>query len=190
MESSTKKIARTFVYSDKLGFREPTMAIRSLRCLPRLGVRTAPQPRFWSAKSEAAGLKSDRPALQVFGVGRSLLVVAALAGVLALPPQLCAQEIPLERCDALPVIDVLVAGQHVRLLVDTAATSMLNLKSFTTGRAKDIRVTSWSGTLATSAKEITLGEVLIGSTKLIGGRAGGETCGGDARGDAELSGGV
>ena len=144
------------------------MAIRSLRCLPRLGVRTAPQPRFWSAKSEAAGLKSDRPALQVFGVGRSLLVVAALAGVLALPPQLCAQEIPLERCDALPVIDVLVAGQHVRLLVDTAATSMLNLKSFTTGRAKDIRVTSWSGTLATSAKEITLGEVLIGSTKLIG----------------------
>jgi ketosteroid isomerase-like protein len=62
----------------------------------------------------------------------------------------------------------LVAGKHTVFLVDTAATSMLNLKSFGEGRAKDIRVTSWSGTLATSAKEITLGEVAIGSTKLIG----------------------
>jgi ketosteroid isomerase-like protein len=68
----------------------------------------------------------------------------------------------------LPVIDVLVGGEKVTLLVDTAATSMLNLKSFAAGRAKDIRVTSWSGTLATSAKEITLGEVVIGSTKLVG----------------------
>ena len=79
-----------------------------------------------------------------------------------------AQELQLEKCDALPVIDVLVAGEHTTLLVDTAATSMLNLKSFTAGRSKDIRITSWSGTLATSAKEVTLGEVLIGNTKLVG----------------------
>ena len=89
-------------------------------------------------------------------------------GFLASPTRSCAQEIALEQCDALPVIDVLVAGQHTRLLVDTAATSMLNLKSFSGGQARDIRVTSWSGTLATSAKEITLGEMTIGSTKLIG----------------------
>jgi hypothetical protein len=78
-----------------------------------------------------------------------------------------AQELPLERCDALPVIDVQVAGLHKVFLVDTAATSMLNLESFAAGQAKDIRVTSWSGTLATSAKEVTLRDLTVGQTKLI-----------------------
>jgi ketosteroid isomerase-like protein len=88
--------------------------------------------------------------------------------LLAWPLRVGAQEIPLERCDALPILDVLVGGKHATFLVDTAATSMLNLMSFGEGRAKDIRVTSWSGTLATSAKEVTLGEVAIGNTKMIG----------------------
>jgi ketosteroid isomerase-like protein len=78
-----------------------------------------------------------------------------------------AQELPLERCDALPVIDVQVAGLHKSFLVDTAATSILNLESFTAGQARDIRVTSWSGTLATSAKEVTLPDLTVGRTKLM-----------------------
>ena len=53
-----------------------------------------------------------------------------------------AQELPLERCDALPVIDVQVAGLHKWFLVDTAATSILNLESFAAGHARNIRVTS------------------------------------------------
>jgi hypothetical protein len=79
-----------------------------------------------------------------------------------------AQEIALEKCDALPVINVAVAGSAKTFLVDTAATSMLNLKSFADGKARDIRVTSWRGTLATSAKEVTVGEFVVGNTKLIG----------------------
>lgn len=78
-----------------------------------------------------------------------------------------AQELPLERCDALPVIDVQVAGLHKSFLVDTAATSMLNLESFAAGQARDIRVTSWSGTLATSAKEVTLPDLSVGRTKVV-----------------------
>jgi len=78
-----------------------------------------------------------------------------------------AQELPLERCDALPVIDVQVAGLHKSFLVDTAATSILNLESFIAGQARDIRVTSWSGTLATSAKEVTLPDLTVGRTKLM-----------------------
>jgi hypothetical protein len=97
-----------------------------------------------------------------------LLLIAALAGVVVSPLRLSAQEIPLERCDVLPIIDVLVAGKHATFLLDTAATSILNLKSFTGVRSRDIRITSWSGTLATSAKEVTLGELTVGSTKLIG----------------------
>jgi ketosteroid isomerase-like protein len=78
-----------------------------------------------------------------------------------------AQELPLERCDTLPVIDVQVAGLHKWFLVDTAATSMLNLESFAEGQARNIHVTSWSGTLATSAKEVTLPDLTVGKTKLM-----------------------
>jgi len=77
-----------------------------------------------------------------------------------------AQELPLEHCDALPGIEVQVAGHPRWFLVDTAATSMLNLESFAEGASRDIRVTSWSGTLATSAKQVTLEELEIGRTKV------------------------
>ena len=78
------------------------------------------------------------------------------------------QEIPLKRCDKLPVIEVAVGGDSMLFLVDTAATSILNLKSFAEGTARDVQVTSWSGTLATSAREISLKQMEIGGTKLIG----------------------
>lgn len=78
-----------------------------------------------------------------------------------------AQEIPLEHCDSLPVVTVKIAGRPSLFLVDTAATSMLNLASFAEGAAKDIRVTSWTGTLATSAKEVALSELSVGRTTLL-----------------------
>jgi hypothetical protein len=78
-----------------------------------------------------------------------------------------AQELPMERCDALPVIDVQVAGLDKWFLVDTAATSILNLESFAAGQARNIHVTSWSGTLATSAKEVTLPDLTVGRTKVL-----------------------
>ena len=77
-----------------------------------------------------------------------------------------AQEIPLERCDRLHVIPVTVGDQSFRFLVDTGATSMLNLHSFNTGRSKEVEVTSWTGTLATSAREVTLNDVVIGEAHL------------------------
>lgn len=54
----------------------------------------------------------------------------------------------------------------MRFLLDTAATSMLNLKSFSSGRSKEIQVTSWSGTAATSAREVFLPEMLFGDHRL------------------------
>lgn len=86
----------------------------------------------------------------------------------ALPHAAVPQEIPLDHCDALPVVQVTVGGHPMRFLVDTAATSMLNLGSFGAGRARAMRVTSWSGTLATSAREVTLDELVVGYTKLVG----------------------
>jgi SnoaL-like domain/Aspartyl protease len=78
-----------------------------------------------------------------------------------------AQQIPLERCDTLPLVQVQIGGQTSWFLVDTGATSILNLQSFGTGARKDIRVTSWTGTLATSAKEVTLPDLTIGRTTML-----------------------
>src|SRR5215470_12978623 len=72
-------------------------------------------------------------------------------------------EIPIERCDLLPIVGVRIDGTDMRFLLDTAATSMLNLRSFSSGRSKDIKVTSWSGTAATSAREVFLPELMFGN---------------------------
>src|SRR5882762_9543875 len=99
----------------------------------------------------------------------SLLPLFALLFTLGIAPRpATAQEIPLKHCDKLPIIEVRVGGQSMVFLVDTAATSILNLQSFKEGETRDIQVTSWTGTLATSAKEVTLKEVVIGNTKLMG----------------------
>jgi hypothetical protein len=93
---------------------------------------------------------------------------ALLLAIQVIPRPATAQEIPLKHCDTLPIIDVAVGDQSMVFLVDTAATSLLNLQSFTEGTTRDVSVTSWSGTLATSAKEVALKEVVIGNTKLMG----------------------
>jgi ketosteroid isomerase-like protein len=75
-------------------------------------------------------------------------------------------EIPIERCDRLPVVTMKVAGENRRFLLDTGATSILNLKSFATGESGKIRIHSWSGSAATSAREVFLPEVELGTHKL------------------------
>ncbi|HEX7288600.1 MAG TPA: nuclear transport factor 2 family protein [Candidatus Angelobacter sp.] len=91
----------------------------------------------------------------------ALLLSLLPAGLLAR-----AEDIPLETCDRLPVVQMDVAGLKLLFLVDTAATSMLNLKSFTRGEARRIAVTSWSGTVQASAREITLSDLAIGEHHL------------------------
>jgi hypothetical protein len=86
---------------------------------------------------------------------------------LGTPGRAQAQEIPLEPCDTLPLIKVEVDGRPMHFLVDTAATSLLNLKSFVEGRVRDVRITSWTGTLTTSAREVTVNEMIVGRTKLM-----------------------
>jgi len=46
-------------------------------------------------------------------------------------------------------------------------TSFLDLKSFAEGKEARYENTSWTGTLATSAKEVTLKEMVIGNTKFV-----------------------
>ena len=77
-----------------------------------------------------------------------------------------AQELPLRQCDRLPVVAVRVGKTEMNFLVDTAATSLLNSNSFSSGRSKDIRIASWTGTTATSAREVSLPEFTLGDHTL------------------------
>jgi hypothetical protein len=75
-------------------------------------------------------------------------------------------EVPIERCDRLPIVKVRIGSREMRFLVDTAATTMLNLKSFSSGRLKEIQISSWSGTAATSAREVSISELTLGTHHL------------------------
>ena len=75
-------------------------------------------------------------------------------------------EIPIERCDRLPVVKVHIAGKDMHFLVDTAATTLLNLKSFAGGRSKEAHIASWTGTAATSAREVSIPELTLGKHAL------------------------
>jgi len=77
-----------------------------------------------------------------------------------------AQEIPLRQCDRLPIVTVRVGKTEMSFLVDTAATSLLNLKSFSSGRTKEVAIASWTGTTATSAREVSVAEFTLGDHTL------------------------
>ncbi|HET7873097.1 MAG TPA: aspartyl protease family protein, partial [Terriglobales bacterium] len=96
---------------------------------------------------------------------RFLPTAAVLTFLIAATAAL-AEDVPLETCDRLPVLEVNVSGRKALFLVDTAATSMLNLKSFTHGDARRISVTSWSGTVEAKAQAITLADLAVGEHHL------------------------
>jgi len=95
-----------------------------------------------------------------FAIAAFLLAFGLTAGTQA---QTARDEIPLEHCDRLPVIKVEVADRDMRFLVDTGATTILNLKSFAGGHSKQIQISSWSGAADTSAREVSLPALKLGS---------------------------
>jgi hypothetical protein len=54
----------------------------------------------------------------------------------------------------------------MRFLLDTGATTILNLKAFSAGTSKKIRVDSWRGAAATSAREVSLPDFKLGGHTL------------------------
>jgi len=106
------------------------------------------------------------PGLFFAAVGGLLLSIAvqpqrANAQTAQTPPNPNATEIPLQRCDRLPVVILQVNDADKRFLVDTAATSMLNEKSFASGHSKEIRVQSWNQTTALSARVVVIDELRL-----------------------------
>lgn len=104
-----------------------------------------------------AGLKALAVAIAFF------LFAGSNARAQQSPPS----EIPLQHCDRLPVVLVQVENVEMRFLVDTAATSMLNVKSFPTGRSKQVQISSWNGVKSATAKEVSLTEIQLGNRRLV-----------------------
>jgi len=77
-------------------------------------------------------------------------------------------EIPLQRCDRLPIVILRADNVDKRFLVDTAATSLLNEKSFPRGHNRAVRIQSWNETTALSAREVSIGELSLGNHILLG----------------------
>jgi len=108
------------------------------------------------------------PRLQIRGFASILygLTCGLFPATVSAQDPVAKDEIPIERFDRLPVVKVHVAGKDMHLLVDTAATTLLNLKSFAGGRSKEVHITSWTGTAATSAREVSLPELTLGKHTL------------------------
>jgi ketosteroid isomerase-like protein len=97
----------------------------------------------------------------------ALLLTLAAHKVQAQSPANSA-EIPLQRCDSLPVVVLQINHADKRFLIDTAATSMLNEKSFPQGREKEVRVQSWNEVTPLKAREVAVGELSLGNHTLRG----------------------
>jgi ketosteroid isomerase-like protein len=103
-------------------------------------------------------------------IRRSLLTFAS-AGVIfplaapsgAAQTSISTTEIPIQRCDRLPVVILQVDKEDKRFLVDTAATSFLNAKSFTGRHSKEVRIQSWNETTALNASDIAIDELSLGT---------------------------
>jgi ketosteroid isomerase-like protein len=97
--------------------------------------------------------------------GAALVFLIAMPALRAQTPP-AESEIPLQRCDRLPVAIVEVNNTEKRFLIDTAATSMLNQKSFRSGRSTDVRVQSWNKTTSLNAREVEVNELSLGGHHL------------------------
>lgn len=72
------------------------------------------------------------------------------------------EDIPLESCDRLPVVQVRISGMKFLFLVDTAAVSTLNLQSFAHGDPTRAAVSSWSGTVEAKAQKVVVADLAVG----------------------------
>ena len=77
-------------------------------------------------------------------------------------------EIPLQRCDRLPIVILRADNVNKRFLIDTAATSLLNKKSFPRGQSRAVRIQSWNETTALNAHEVSIDELSLGKRTLVG----------------------
>jgi hypothetical protein len=125
---------------------------------------------FWRGDNQPAAIAKMilGRLLSLPSPARRLVAILMIVSVFWLPgawaqDSLSAEEIPIQRCDGLPVIKVRINSTDKFFLLDTASTTILNLRSFPSGRAKPIPVTTWTGNSTASGREVVLPEVTVGN---------------------------
>jgi SnoaL-like domain len=108
--------------------------------------------------------QEDRPAQAVQCLGCKEPLTATEKSGAEAPRSV--DEIALEHCDSLPMVKVQADGAEKYLLLDTAATSILNRKSFSSAKSREVRIASWTGTTVTHAEEVSIAELSIANHKI------------------------
>ncbi len=65
------------------------------------------------------------------------------------------------------MVKLRIDSTDMRFLLDTGATTVLNIKTFSSGRSKQIQITSWSGTAETNEREVFLPELVLWCSEAI-----------------------
>jgi len=110
--------------------------------------------------------QEDRPAQTVHCLGCKEPAAATVKSGADAPRSV--DEIVLENCDRLPMVKLQADGTEKYLLLDTAATSILNRKSFPSVNSREVRIASWTGTTVTHAEEVSITELSIANHKMRG----------------------
>lgn len=76
------------------------------------------------------------------------------------------EDVPLENCDRLPAVQVRISAAKFLFLVDTAATSTLNIHSFGHGDPTHAAISSWTGTTEAKAQDVLISDLAIGQHHL------------------------
>ena len=121
---------------------------------------------LWAGPVRFLFAQEDRPAQAVQCLGCKETAKAIEKSGTQAPNSV--DEIVLEHCDRLPMVKVQIDGTEKYLLLDTAATSILNRKSFSSASSREVRIVSWMGTTVTHAEEVSLGELSIANHKMRG----------------------
>jgi hypothetical protein len=75
-------------------------------------------------------------------------------------------EVALETCDRLPMVKLKADGAEMYFLLDSAATSFANVKSFSSVKSKKVRISSWMGTNVTDSGEVRIAQLTISNHTL------------------------
>ncbi len=96
------------------------------------------------------------------------MVVFAFVLVIASAVSTFAEEVPLNNCKQLPMVQAMVGKRQFHFLLDTGATStLLNRNSFSSADSSEITMSSWNGAFATKAHEVQLSDFRIGEHQLM-----------------------
>ncbi len=97
-----------------------------------------------------------------------MIVLFAFVLVLASVVTTFAEEVPLNNCKQLPMVQAMAGKRQFQFLLDTGASStILNRNSFSSVDSAEITMSSWNGAFGIKAQEVRLSDFRIGEHQIM-----------------------